>query len=137
MTVVNRIGNRKMPVSAWPLEAWLLAVASGAGSRGRSALGLCSAVGAATGTRERVLSGIAKLFQRVLYLGCRRALSASATLLRSRRPLLLVDRAVRGKAVCLRNSANADDEHEDKGEREGLQDRDPLHGSSLFSGECP
>jgi hypothetical protein len=114
-----------MPVSAWPLQAWLLAVAPGAGSR-RSALGLCSAIGAATGTRERALSGVAQLLQSVLYLGCRRALSASATLLRSRCPLLLVDRAVRRKAVCLRSAANADDENEDKGEREGRQDRDPL-----------
>jgi hypothetical protein len=75
-----------------------------------------------------MLSGIAKLFQRVLYLGCRRALSASVTMRRSRRPLLLVNRTVRGKAVGLCSAANADDEHEDKGEREGRQDRDPLHG---------
>jgi quercetin dioxygenase-like cupin family protein len=47
---------------------------------------------------------------------------------------LLVDRAVCGKAVCLRSSANADDEDEDKGEREGRQDRYPLHGESPLPG---
>jgi hypothetical protein len=31
-------------------------------------------------------------------------------------------------ASALSSTANADDEHEDKGEREGRQDRDPLHG---------
>jgi hypothetical protein len=39
----------------------------------------------------------------------------------------VASRSVRCNACCLRSSANADDE--DEAEREGRQDRDPLHGS--------